>query len=169
MKDIEGVCAKLFTAGNLVVVDPDLRETRKGECVTTDMLNYKDCVHTISYVDKNCYHLSKNIYNWQDFMLLPVEYEAFESEGLGGEDAENFKIGDHVVIHPDLEESDRGYEVTEDMLKYAGKVARIIEWHGNHYHLDVDNQLYGWQDYMLLRIGERGAAEINKDEFLKLL
>ncbi len=90
-------------------------------------------------------------------MFSPLNYspeDLFDDENKDGLDSERFVVGDSVYIHPDLRETDKGASVTEDMLNYAGSLARIVRVLGNSYKLDVDDADWVWDDYCLLSQNE---------------
>lgn len=64
--------------------------------------------------------------------------------------AELYKVGDIVVINPEIKITHKGRQVVSDMIQYAGKTAEITQVLGraNCYRIDIDKGCWNWQDFM---------------------
>ena len=93
----------------------------------------------------------------------------------------DFQVGDTVVIRWDMDEAEKkqGASFIEDMERYAGKTAHIVQKNTDALHpgyrLDVDKGYYIWQDQMLYSYDWIYKAEnqheqaIEEGDFLKCL
>jgi len=60
-----------------------------------------------------------------------------------------YKIGDKVMIKKDLNTNNTSpLSVNEDMVIYAGCIAKILKKNGNIYSLDIDNKDWSWDHLM---------------------
>ena len=63
-----------------------------------------------------------------------------------------YRKGDKVQIRKDLEvNSVCGEYVVEDMKKYRGKTAKIMEVWGDCYKLDIDENMFAWTNKMFVK------------------
>lgn len=73
-------------------------------------------------------------------------------------DKEHLQIGDMATIDPNLSKSynaKHGWTVVTDMLKYAGKSSKIVDYkmdqgHVVGYYLEIDKHQYIWEFGMLI-------------------
>lgn len=61
----------------------------------------------------------------------------------------SYRVGMEVRIDPNLEETCESFYVTNEMLKYRGRVTKIAKIGGIEddriiYHLEVDELMYSW-------------------------
>lgn len=67
-----------------------------------------------------------------------------------------FEIGTKVRIRSDLN-TDKlydGIDFSIDMKPYMGKEAKIVDYNGTAYFLDIDNKFWSWGEKMLEKISE---------------
>lgn len=57
-----------------------------------------------------------------------------------------YKIGTKVRIRTDLETDKlyNGIDFSIDMKSYMGKEAKIVDYNGTAYFLDIDNKFWSW-------------------------
>lgn len=62
-----------------------------------------------------------------------------------------FEIGTKVKIRTDLkmDELYNGIDFSIDMKPYIGKEAKIVDYNGSAYFLDIDNRFWSWGEKML--------------------
>ena len=61
-----------------------------------------------------------------------------------------YKLGDKVKIREglDIDKIYGGWDCSEDMIQYGGKIATIVKCYDDSYHIDVDDECYDWTDEM---------------------
>ncbi|MBC5744671.1 hypothetical protein FMM74_014065 [Lachnospiraceae bacterium MD308] len=62
-----------------------------------------------------------------------------------------FEIGTKVKIRTDLKTDElyNGIDFSIDMKPYIGKEAKIVDYNGSAYFLDIDNRFWSWGEKML--------------------
>lgn len=72
-----------------------------------------------------------------------------------------YKVGDKVKIKKDLDIDKMygGWDCSEDMIQYGGKIATIVKCYDDSYHINVDDECYDWTDGML-----EDAKEVDDNE-----
>lgn len=62
-----------------------------------------------------------------------------------------FEIGTKVKIRTDLKTDElyNGSDFSIDMKPYIGKEAKIVDYNGSAYFLDIDNRFWSWGEKML--------------------
>ena len=62
-----------------------------------------------------------------------------------------FEIGAKVKIRTDLKTDElyNGIDFSIDMKPYIGKEAKIVDYNGSAYFLDIDNRFWSWGEKML--------------------
>jgi hypothetical protein len=76
-----------------------------------------------------------------------------------------YKKGEKIKVIKDLsndKQYDDGYNVTEDMLKYAGKNAIITIVGDDYYCIDIDNGHWCWSDSMLERVKKTQSDKLEE-------
>ena len=73
-------------------------------------------------------------------------FDKNNTQGLG---AYLYNTGDMVYVHKNLRPTKKGLVVTDDMVKYAGKITKIKRKRNWSYSLEIDDGNYNWEDFML--------------------
>lgn len=65
-----------------------------------------------------------------------------------------FEIGTKVKIRTDLKTDEfyNGIDFSIDMKPYIGKEAKIVDYNGSAYFLDIDNRFWSWGEKMLEKV-----------------
>lgn len=77
-----------------------------------------------------------------------MTFDIFDEDNHELESAILYKVGDTVTIHPEIRNTMKGVAVDEDMVEFAGMLAKIVEVRPDCYHIDLDEGSFVWQDFM---------------------
>ena len=159
---------KNLKVGDYVRIRKDLTSDECGICEDT-LSHYKGKIFNIaSVIDDTTFRIDNdnNKFVW--------DKSWFEDEDIEVKPKSHYEVGDYVRIRSDLKQMydndvDTHVGIIEDMIDYAGKLARITEAHSTSdytsYHINIDGGDWSWEDmFFAYRLGNYEDNDFSSEE-----